>query len=81
MQLKIRKENKDGLVKVESSGEVKEIMIKEDLASANGETIAVCFRGTHSSGIIEFTAKEIDMILKVANQNMHLIKHVRKGKI
>ena len=31
MQLKIRKENKDGVVRMETSGELKEILINEDV--------------------------------------------------
>ena len=31
MQIKVRKENKDGIVRLESSGDVKEILINEDI--------------------------------------------------
>ena len=48
MQLKIRKENKDGVVRMETSGELKEILINEDILHPNKESISLCFMGKRS---------------------------------
>ena len=78
MKIKILKTNKDGLIRLESSGKVEEIMINEDLLHPNAESISICFRGKNSSGIIDFTPKELEMIAKTVNGRIHLIKGFKK---
>lgn len=77
MQAKIRKNNKDGTVRLETSGEVKEIVINEDFLHPKKESIAICFSGKNSSGIIELTPKELEMLIKTAQHRKHLIKGVK----
>ena len=48
MQIKVKKENQDGVARFETSGEVKEILINEDLLHPNQESISVFFRGKNS---------------------------------
>jgi len=74
MKLKLRKTNKDGLIRVESGGQIKEILINEDFLHPGSESISICFRGKDSSGIIDFTAKELEEVYKATKQRMHLIK-------
>jgi len=78
MKLKIKKQNQDGVVRVESGGSVKEILINEDLLNPDNESISVCFRGKNSSGIIDFSPKEIEDIYKSVRSRMHLIKGFKK---
>ncbi|MBW3023121.1 hypothetical protein KY308_03380 [Candidatus Woesearchaeota archaeon] len=78
MQIKVKKQNKDGIVRLESSGEVKEILINETIMEPENETISVCFRGKDSSGIVDFSPKEIEQIYEVIRKRAHLIKGFRK---
>ncbi|NOZ81163.1 MAG: hypothetical protein GXP63_05835 [DPANN group archaeon] len=74
MQIKIRKQNQDGIVRMETSGEVKEILINEDILHPNKESISICFRGKSSSGIIDMTPAEIEQLYQTVRSRMHLIK-------
>ena len=77
MQVKVRKVNKDGMVRLETSGEIKEVIINEDFLNPNNETIAVCFRGDTSSGIIDFTPNELNKLMNTVKKRMHLIKGMK----
>ena len=59
MKVKAKKQNADGNVKMETSGEIREIIINEDFLHPKQASIAICFRGKHSSGIVELTPDEI----------------------
>jgi hypothetical protein len=78
MQVRVRKVNADGVVKLESSGEVKDILINEDFLNPNGESISLCFRGKHSSGIIDLTPEELEHVYKAVHERLHLIKGMKK---
>ncbi len=77
MQAKIRKVNKDGIVRLETQGAVKEVLINEDLLHPDKETISVCFMGKDSSGIIDFTPAEIDKLYSAVKGRVHLIKGLK----
>lgn len=53
MKVKVKKQNKDGIVRLESSGEIKEFIFKEDLLNKSNSPLLICFKGKDSSGIIE----------------------------
>ena len=78
MKIKIRKNNSDGIVRVETSGEVKEVLINEDLLHPEGESISVCFRGRSSSGIVDFSPEEIQKLWGTVRGRLHLIKGLKK---
>ncbi len=80
MQVKIRKENGDGIVRLETKGAIREVLIQEDLRSVSKENIAICFKGVNSSGIIEFTPAELEELYQSIQQKIHLIKEVKKFK-
>ena len=80
MRIKIKKQNQDGIVRLESSGDVKEIIINEDFLHPKDESISVCFRGKDSSGIIDFRPEEIEHIYNSVKGRMHLIKGMKKFK-
>jgi len=73
MRLKIKKQNSDGIVKVESSGDLKEIVMNEDFLNPDGASVALCFRGKSSSGIIELTIKEIEILNREIKKKKHLL--------
>lgn len=78
MKLKLRKSNKDGIIRVESGGNIKEVIINEDLLHPNNESISVCFMGKDSSGIVDFTPSEIENLYNSVQKRMHLIKGFKK---
>jgi len=80
MKIKVRKQNKDGIVRLETSGQVKEVLINEDIFNPKGESVSVCFKGIDSSGIVEFSTKEIEQLMKSVKNRMHLIKSFGKYK-
>ena len=78
MQIKLRKQNNDGVVRVESSGDVKEILINEDIINPDSESVSICFRGKSSSGIVDLTPEEIEKIYESVSSRMHVIKGFKR---
>ena len=74
MKAKIKKVNSDGIVRLETSGKIKEILINEEFLYPEEESISICFRGENSSGIIEIKTKEFEEIYKQLEKKLHLIK-------
>ena len=60
MQLRLRIKNKDGIVRIENSTKIQEVMINEDLLHPDQESIAIGFRNQDSSGIIDMTVAEFE---------------------
>ncbi|MBU4070481.1 MAG: hypothetical protein KJ646_05865 [Nanoarchaeota archaeon] len=80
MNIKTKKQNPDGIVRLETSGELKEIIINEDFLNPNDASIALCFRGKNSSGIVELTPNEIQILSKKLIPKMHLLKDIKVMK-
>ncbi|HIH52272.1 hypothetical protein J4412_01600 [Candidatus Pacearchaeota archaeon] len=80
MKVKVKKQNEDGIVRLESSGSLKEILINEDFLNPNDESIAICFRGKNSSGMIELTPKEFEILAKEIEKKNHLFKEFKVMK-
>ena len=80
MKLRTKKENQDGMVRLETSGEIKEIIINEDLLNTKDASIYVCFKGKNSSGIIEFTRKEMAILQKEFGNKKQLFNNVKVMK-
>ena len=78
MEVKIKKENKDGVTRLESAGIIKEFRINESFFNPERETISVCFRGKESSGIVSFTPSEIEELYNSVKNKTHLIKGAKK---
>ena len=78
MKLKIKKENKDGHVRLETAGDVKEILINEDMLHPDDESISICFRGANTSGIVDFTPEEIEKLYDSVRSRIHLIKGFKR---
>ena len=74
MQIRVRKINKGRVVRLETSGEIKEVLINEDILKPNNESVSICFRGKNSSGIIDFSPNEIESLFKSVKNRIHLIK-------
>ncbi len=71
MQLKLRKQNPDGIVRVESSGKVKEVLYNDH------DTISICFRGKNSSGIVDLTRNEVNQIIDLIKGRMDIEKNIK----
>ena len=80
MNIKIKKKNKDGVVRLESSGEIREVLFKEDFLKSNKSGLAICFRGKDSSGIVELNSKEANSILRDISAEKDLLKQAKVMK-
>ena len=78
MQIRIKKTNQDGIVRLETQGDIKEILINEEILHDENESISVCFRGKNSSGIIDLSPDEIEKLFKAVQNKVHLIKSFKK---
>ena len=74
MKIRVKKHNADGTVRLESGGEIKEVLINEDFTNPKNETISLCFKGQNSSGIVDLSPGEIEMIYGSLRTKKHLIK-------
>lgn len=77
MHIRIRKKNKDGIVRMESSGTIREVLINEDFLNPQKEAISLCFRGRDSSGIIDLAPEEVEHLYKSVKQKLHLIRGIK----
>jgi hypothetical protein len=77
MKIKTKKQNKDGIVRLETSGQIKEIILNEDLMHTNDATISLCFKGKDSSGIVELTPKELEMLQKEIEIKQKLLGDIK----
>lgn len=80
MDVKIKKQNSDGIVRLESCGEVKEIIINEDFLHPKKASVAICFRGKNTSGIVQLTPQEIEFLYKQVAPKMHLLQEIKVMK-
>ena len=74
MKIKTKKQNEDGIVRLETAGEIKEVIINEDFLNPKSVSVAICFRGKNSSGIIEMTPEEIESFYQNVAPKMNLLK-------
>lgn len=74
MKAKIRKTNEDGVVRLETSGEIKEMMISQDILASGNDSVDVCFKGMNSSGIISFKPEEIERLYNTLQKKNQLLK-------
>ncbi|MBR9677589.1 hypothetical protein GOV04_05610 [Candidatus Woesearchaeota archaeon] len=74
MDIKIKKINKDGIVRVHTSGKIQEVIINEDLFNPSDEKIILAFRGKDSSGLVELSTEEFEKLYKTIKTRLHLIK-------
>lgn len=80
MKIKTKKQNQDGIVRLETTGEIKEVIINEDFLNPNTASVAICFMGKNSSGIIEMTPEEIESLYKNVAPKMNLLKATKVMK-
>ncbi|MBI2043811.1 hypothetical protein HYT24_00405 [Candidatus Pacearchaeota archaeon] len=77
MKVRTKKLHDRGIAKVETSGEIKEIIINEDFMNPKGLSVSVCFRGHNGSGIVDLTAEEINEIQSELSSKKKLLGKVK----
>lgn len=73
MKIKVKKKNKDGIVRLETSGSLKEFIFKEDFLEMNDSSVLLCFKGKDSSGIVEISEEEIEKFYKEIEKRKNFI--------
>jgi hypothetical protein len=77
MIIKLKKKHQNGILKVEGKADVKEVVIKEEIMHPEKESVHLMYKGSDTSGIIELSQKEIDMLVRHIKPSTHLIKDVK----
>ncbi len=77
MKVKTKKLDRGKVTRLETSGELKEIIINEDFEKPKNAKIALCFRGDESSGIIELNTKEVEILNKELTEKKHLLGNIK----
>ena len=74
MKIKAKKENADGHVRVETSGQIKEVLVNEDFLNPKAASVSICFRGKSSSGIVELSLHEMESLYKNVEPKIKMLK-------
>jgi len=64
MIVKTKKQVAGKVERLETSGEIKEIVAKEDFMNPKEVVFEVCFRGDDSAGVVELTKEEVKILHK-----------------
>lgn len=77
MKIKIKQQNEDSMLKLETKTSVKEVMINIDIFNPQEETIALAFKTGDTSGLVELTSSEFNNLFEEVKKKLHLIKGVK----
>lgn len=77
MKIKLKYKTDKGIIRLENSVDIKELLMNEDFLHPDEESVAIGFTNNDSSGLIEFTPKELHGILNDFNKKKHLIKGIK----
>jgi len=77
MKVKLKKLHEGKIVRVEGSGEVREVMVHSDMFDKERGKISICFRGHNNSGIVELTEKEANELYTTLGSKINLIKEIK----
>jgi hypothetical protein len=77
MNVKTKKISSGRVVRIEGSGEIKEIILKEDFLNPKEASIHVCFKGLNSSGIVELNPQELEKIYKDTKPKLDIFKSAK----
>ena len=80
MKIKAKKHNPDGLVRLETSGQIKEVLINEDFLNPKEASVSICFRGKSSSGIVEMGLIEFEKLYKNLEPKIRMLKDTKVMK-
>lgn len=77
MKIKVKKLHNGRLIKLESGGEIREVLIHSDMFDKEKGKISICFRGSKNSGIVELTEKEANDLYRTLGSKIDLIKEIK----
>lgn len=80
MIVRIKKMTPGGVARIESGGDIRELILKEDLLSPSLAKMIVCFRGKYSSGVVELSVKEAENLAHDIQERIKLLKNVKVFK-
>jgi hypothetical protein len=80
MQIKVKSIHGKHVARMEVEGDIKEVMISEDLFSTSKEGITIGFAQGPVSGLLTFSQKEFDSLVEHVRKNTHLIKGIKYFK-
>lgn len=80
MIAKVRRSTLTGYTRVAAGGSIKEINISQDIFAPGSELVEICFSGPQGSGVVRFSVKEIEQIVKETQSRTHLVKQVKVFK-
>jgi hypothetical protein len=78
MRIRVKKNNPDNVVRLETFGDIKDILINEDFVNPDNESISICFRGKNTSGIVDFRPSELESVYMSVKSRMGLVKAAGK---
>lgn len=80
MKIRTKKQNSDGIVRLETSGKIKEFFINEDFMRPQDARVSICFKGKSSSGIVDLSYSELQDLFKEIMPKVDSLKSVKVMK-
>ena len=77
MNIRAKKRTPAGIQRMETFGEIKEILINQDFMDPQKVSVSLCFRGNNSSGIVDLTPEEIGVMNKEVASRKKLLKGIK----
>lgn len=76
MNIRMKKLYHGRVIRMGGSGDVRDIVINENLLNPKESSVSLFFRGERSSGILELTPREVEILNKEVASKMHLFKDI-----
>ena len=73
VNIKFKKQTSNGIIRLESKSEIKDLFVNADISNSKKEAIAIAFKTNSDSGFIELSKDEINFIIRKLNAKRHLI--------
>jgi|TARA_B100001971_G_scaffold204083_1_gene219849 hypothetical protein len=80
MKVRTKKQSAEGVVRLEASEEIKEIITKEDFMNPKEVVFEVCFCGEDSAGVVELTNEEVKTLHKEVSSKKKLLGKIKVMK-
>lgn len=77
MRIRAKKQDFEGIHRLEVEGEIKDVLINQDFMEPNKVSVSLCFRGNDSAGIVDLTPEEIGVINKEITSRKKLFKKAK----
>ena len=77
MITKTKKIHMSRVARLETSGELREVIIKEDLLKPNEMSVLLCFKGKNGSGIVELSLDEVQTLSKEIEPKLAMMQNIK----